>query len=111
MTELENQFLEALKSHLYLATQLIDQRIREKKSTSLVSMLDWTMENINWMEAMGKSGPYQRADPDENPNNRDFEFMLEDLVTKGGKMEHGGYFLWKFENSLTVGRKPSRKQL
>jgi hypothetical protein len=102
MLDLEECFLTELKAKMFLAMQLVDQRLREKKYTRHAIYSDWTMDQIDWVEAMGKSGPYERADFQES---RDFAFMLEDLAANDGTIEKDGFFLWKFRNSMTVGRK------
>lgn len=66
---------------------------------------DWSMDHVEWIEVMGPSGPYERADLNINHKNSEFQYMLEDLSAQGNKMIHQGYFLWKFTNNLIVGRK------
>ena len=67
---------------------------------------DWSMDHVEWIEVIGRSGPYERADLSFNRENPEFLYMLEDLSAQGNKMECQGYFLWKFTNNDSAGRKP-----
>lgn len=68
----------------------------------LVGVTGWNPSNINWVQAEGTKGPYEKSDEVDNP---EFKTMLKDLATHNGKMRREGYFYWTFQNGTTCGRK------
>jgi len=66
----------------------------------------WDSTKIQWVEAEGQAGPYEKSD---DINNRDFKAMLKDLGEHQGKLTRGDYFYWTFTNGATVGRKKRKR--
>jgi len=62
----------------------------------------WDASKIEWIQAEGSKGPYERS---EDVNNLEFKAMLKDLASHSGKTQRNGYFYWTFQNGSTVGRK------
>ena len=62
----------------------------------------YDLEKINWASAEGPSGPYERTD---DANNEHYRALRKDLKEHQGKMRKAGYFIWVFENGVTIGRK------
>jgi len=62
----------------------------------------WDSSKIEWTQAEGSKGAYERS---EDVNNLQFKAMLKDLASHSGKMQRNGYFYWTFQNGSTVGRK------
>ena len=62
----------------------------------------WNPSKIEWKEAEGSKGPYQRS---EDVNNIDFKALVKDLASHNGKLTRSSYFYWLFQNGTTVGRK------
>ena len=69
---------------------------------SKVVLKDYDMEKIKWNEATGPKGPFQQTD---DVNNPEYKALREDLAKHSGKMQHQGFFLWVFQNGVTIGRK------
>ena len=63
---------------------------------------NWDPSKIQWSQAEGSKGPYERS---EDVNNLEFKAMLKDLAAHSGKTQRNGYFYWCFRNGHTVGRK------
>ena len=62
----------------------------------------WDTNKIEWREAEGSKGPYERS---QHLNNAEFKKMLKDVQAHGGTLTRNGYFYWAFRNGSTVGRK------
>lgn len=67
----------------------------------------WSPENINWSQAQGTKGPYERypAENEKAESTEDYKNMLEDLKAHNGTLTRDGYFYWVFTDGATVGRK------
>lgn len=91
--------LAELRDALTSAAESIEKYIRFLEREEF---LRWNPERIKWVEAEGPSGPYERAEAQDNP---DFQAMLKDLEKHNGRLTKGGYFYWKFEKAEIVGRK------
>jgi hypothetical protein len=63
---------------------------------------NWNPEAIEWVEAEGSKGKYERS---EDVNNLEFKRMVKDLADHNGKLTRQGCFYWLFQNGSTVGRK------
>jgi len=74
----------------------------EPQQGGSVQQSKWNPDKINWVQAEGTSGPYERS---EDLDNLDFKAMLKDLAAHKGKMQRDGSFFWVFQNGTTVGRK------
>lgn len=77
------------------------ETIKKAKGISAVEGT-WNPSAINWQDANGAKGPYQRS---EDANNLQFKAMLKDLADHDGRMRREGYFYWTFDNGSAVGRK------
>lgn len=62
----------------------------------------YDLQRIAWQDAQGQRGPYQKTD---DVNNNDYKALRKDLKEHNGKMRKHGFFLWVFQNGITVGRK------
>lgn len=98
MSEKGDLALEALTDFLNGVEAGIESARQHIKSEKSV----WDPSKIRWTEAEGEKGVYERS---EDANNLEFKAMLKDLGSHGGRMNHGGYFYWTFQNGKTVGRK------
>jgi len=78
---------------------------QESPSSDEVEPLEWNPYKINWEQAEGRSGPYERS---EDTNNLEFKTMLQELGRCDGKLTRDGMFYWTFQNGVTVGRKKSQ---
>lgn len=67
----------------------------------------WDPEKINWTQAEGSKGLYDRypAEGQKAEATVDYKNMLVALNRNAGKMRRDGYFYWLFRDSATVGRK------
>jgi len=65
-------------------------------------IFSWNPDKIEWVEAEGTRGPYERS---EDVNNLEFKVMLKDLGEHGGKLTREGHFYWVFTSGSVVGRK------
>jgi hypothetical protein len=74
----------------------------EPQQESSIQQPKWDPAKINWTQAEGTSGPYERS---EDVNNLDFKVLLKDLAAHKGKLQRDGFFFWLFQNGSTVGRK------
>lgn len=60
------------------------------------------MDKIRWVKASGEHGDYEKS---EDINNAEFKRLLQVLDEHKGKMQVGEFFVWKFQNGPTIGRK------
>lgn len=94
----EDLALEALTDFLNAVEAGIEaarQRIKTDKAL-------WDPSKIQWTQANGPSGSYERS---EDVNSLDFKALLKDLEAHNGKLTHADYFYWKFSKSAVIGRK------
>lgn len=69
-------------------------------------------ERIFWTRTTGRNGTYERYPAfQQKPDiqNPDYRKLLEDLQNHEGKLQHCGLFYWLFDDSITIGRKPSSR--
>jgi len=74
--------------------------ISQKKAKGISGT--WHPNAVEWQNANGVKGPYQKSVDYENPQHRT---MLQDLLDHDGKLRREGYFYWVFSDNKTVGRK------
>jgi hypothetical protein len=60
------------------------------------------LDKIAWTEKVGPKGPFQQT---EDVNNIEYKKLAKFLADHEGKARFQGFFLWKFENGVTIGRK------
>jgi hypothetical protein len=104
MSENKDLALEALTDFLNAVEAGIEaarQRIKTDKAL-------WDPSKIQWTQANGPSGVYERSEDVDNP---EFKAMLKDLRAHNNRMTRGGYFYWAFEKSAVVGRKKAKNGL
>ena len=92
------EFLNAIEAGIASAKQ----RLKQEKGLGEERISSWNPGNMNWTEAQGNSGTYQRS---EDLDSQDFNEMLKDLAAHQGKLSKDGYFYWLFKSGSTVGRK------
>jgi len=63
---------------------------------------NWDPSKIQWKEAQGTRGLYERS---EDVNSPDFKELMKDLETHNGKLMRNGFFYWRFSKSAVIGRK------
>lgn len=63
---------------------------------------NWGFDKIQWVQAEGSKGPYEKSD---DVNSLDFKALMKDLEAHNGKLSRDGYFVWKFSKSAVIGRK------
>jgi len=73
----------------------------QKESKAVLKEYD--VEKIQWVEAEGQHGKYQKTD---DANNPEYKALRKDLAEHNGKISHKGFFYWVFQNAVTIGRKP-----
>jgi len=108
MSDREIEKLKAEVNAIYEGLSFILSRIDEIEKTAQGHIDFWDPNKIIWSEAEGTSGPYEKADP-QGLNGSDFDLMLKDLKSHGGKMMRDDIFYWVFKDGATVGRKPVKK--
>lgn len=96
MSELD--FLIKMRDGLQMAVDGITEYLESKAPVDK----RWNPNKIEWIDATGTKGPYQKA---SNGSTEDAKNMLADLKEKGGKLTRSGYFYWLFTDQATVGRK------
>lgn len=64
--------------------------------------LSWNPNNMEWVEAEGSKGRYERSEDVDSP---DFRALVKDLAAHNGTLSRRSYFYWLFKNGATVGRK------
>jgi len=67
---------------------------------------NWNPSGMEWVEARGGKGPYQKSEDVDSP---DFKEMLKDLAAHKGKLYRNGLFYWTFPSGTTVGRKQVKR--
>jgi hypothetical protein len=60
------------------------------------------LDAIIWVKAEGSKGAYEKTD---DTSNMEYKNLAKYLAEHEGKATIQGYFVWKFENGITVGRK------
>lgn len=103
MNKDEEIALEALTEFLNACEagfQAAKQRIKEAKCVN--NKPSWDPSRINWVEAEGAKGKYERS---EDVNSPDFKALMKDLEAHSGKLTRDGYFFWKFTKSAVIARK------
>jgi hypothetical protein len=94
----EDVVLEAFTDFL----NAVDAGIQAARQTIKAVKVGWNPDAIEWDQAEGTKGPYERS---EDVNNLEFKVMLKDLASHGSRLSRNGYFYWVFKNGTTVGRK------
>ena len=92
-------FLNAVDAGVCAARETIK---KAKGLTATAQEGTWNPNSIQWQDANGAKGPYQRS---EDVNNLQFKAMLKDLADHEGRLRREGYFYWVFSDNQTVGRK------
>jgi hypothetical protein len=62
----------------------------------------YDIEKIRWEDATGDKGPFQKS---SDANSPDFKALLQDVQAHKGKLTAGGFFIWVFQDGVTLGRK------
>jgi len=62
----------------------------------------WNPEKIKWSQEQGAKGPFQKS---EDVDSLDFKNLIKDLNAHGGKLYENGWFVWLYQNGVTIGRK------
>jgi hypothetical protein len=62
----------------------------------------YALEKITWTQETGNKGPYEKA---VEQDNVDFRGLVNDLEAHNGKLQLNGYFIWKFSQGNSIGRK------
>jgi hypothetical protein len=78
------------------------QHIAQLKDVEPERKWNWNPQTIEWVEAEGSKGPFEKS---EDFNNLEFKRMLKDLNEHNGKLSRNGFFYWVYQNGSTVGRK------
>ena len=97
-------FLVKLRDAAHLIADACEEQL-EKMAPGKIET-SWDPENIEWQQAEGTRGPYERS---EDVNNADFKVMLKEIQKHQGKLSRNGYFYWTFQNGVTVGRKKQKQ--
>jgi predicted thioredoxin/glutaredoxin len=88
------------------AEGLLNEWLGTQKTSPATLRVKWDSTKINWVEADGTHGKYERS---EDVNSLDFKEAMKDLEAHGGKLSRkendGTWFYWKFEKSAIIGRK------
>ena len=73
--------------------------------------LEYNLEKIPWIQAEGKKGIYQKypAFKQKPSMTVDYINLLEDLKQHNGKLTRNGFFMWLFDDNVTVARKPAKR--
>ena len=66
----------------------------------------YDLERITWTKEQGNKGEYEKA---VEQNSIDFRALINDLDEHDGRLQRDGFFIWRFSQGNTVGRKPSRR--
>ena len=91
--------------------QAADALNEELEKHAPPDVIEYDPEKILWTKATGPKGPYEiyPAFQQKPTMTADYTALLEDLKKHKDKLQHGGLFYWKFDDNITVGRKPARK--
>lgn len=71
-----------------------------------VMKVDYNPDVLNWVEAEGSKGPYQRCNYIDDMN---FHALMKDLDKHKGTLTLDGWFYWSFSRGDAVGRKRSNQ--
>lgn len=92
------------EARIGIITKALSEMIHELGNIDQVELVNqdrpWTPEKINWKEANGASGPYEKA-----TDGVDYHLLVKDLKSSDGKFRKGGFFYWLFQRGDAVGRK------
>jgi len=78
------------------------ETIKKAKGISIGKSGTWHPNGVEWQNANGQKGPYQKSVDYENPQH---QTMLQDLLDHDGKLRRENYFYWVFSDNKTIGRK------
>ena len=84
--------------------EVLDSFIQKK---SKVVLKEYDPEKIQWIEAEGQRGKYQRTD---DANNPEYKALRKDLSEHKEFLQYKGFQYWVFQNGVTIGRKPTNRQ-
>lgn len=62
----------------------------------------YDIQRIRWESASGDKGPFEKS---SDTNSQDFQALLKDTQAHKGKMTVSGWFVWLFQDGVTLGRK------
>lgn len=105
MNQNEDVVLEAFTDFLAAVDAGITQAretIKKAKGVETGKSGTWNSTSINWENANGAKGPYEKS---VNYENLQHKAMLADLESHDGKLRRDGFFYWVFNDHKTVGRK------
>lgn len=66
----------------------------------------YDLEKISWTTEKGNKGEYEKATEQDSV---DYRALLNDLEAHDGKLQRQGFFIWKFTQGNSIGRKVSRR--
>lgn len=84
----------------------VEAGIMAARQTIKAIKVDLDLESIEWTQAQGSKGPYERSEDIENPN---FQALLKKLEAHGDKLTQNGFFLWKFNGDVSIIGRKKRK--
>jgi hypothetical protein len=94
------EFLAKMRDSFNGLALALDEFIQKE---SKVVLKEYDTEKIQWVEAEGQHGKYQKTDDADNP---EYKALRKDLAEHKEKLQHKGSFYWVFQNGVTIGRKP-----
>ena len=97
-----------IRDGLLQALDGINEILEGMKPFSEPSDLILSMDGVAWVDKMGPSGAYEKAERDDaNPS---YQRLIHSLQEHHGKMTVDGFFLWVFVDQ-SVGRKKTERRL
>lgn len=71
---------------------------------------EYNPNEIEWVEKEGQNGFYEYAQASANPNNKNYDALVEELKRSDNKKFISGKFYWLFTDGKAVGRKAVGKK-
>lgn len=98
----EVDFLVKLRDAACAIKDACEERIEKLAPAEVKGEKGYDIEKISWSDATGDKGPFQKSSDDNSP---DFKLLLKDVHGHKGKMTVAGWFVWVFQDGVTLGRK------
>ena len=95
----EGKLLEDSKKAVEDAEQLESSRKKGKIS----SLMSYDVSGVNWIEKVGKKGPFMLASERDNKNNPEYDKLFKTIKDRWDKKENTWPF-WIFPNQDAIGK-------
>jgi hypothetical protein len=94
-------FLVKLRDGATMIADACQERLEKLRPRSQTDTMADT-EEIHWTTEIGGKGEYERSDDKDNPRH---QALLKILSAHQGAVRSDNWFIWTFDDGVTIGRK------